>query len=496
MNKIRSGIVRKFAIISCSVLLLFASCEGILEEKVFIETMSAKIFQNDQDAIAAVNAIYAKMRADGSATADAGQREGWGGFGYGEAKIFNYSQVQTDEILVRWSGFSQSVNFTLTPSGYSNFESVFSDLFEGIFIANNVLINVNDNANITETIRNRVKGEALFRRALFYSKALSLFGNLPKITSPESDPFNLPTQVPPEEIAQLLINDLAEAASLLPETYANTDYGRFTKGAAYALLARFQLNQKNWQAAINASREVIGSGYSLSTNYGSIFGVDNQGNPEIILIIPCIAQPGVGNTMIAHTAEPDFIPGGWGGHLARNEFYDSFDQQDFRRTFLVRNYQSVTGGMRSVTDGAMIIKYQPDPNRVGAWAGNDIVLHRLGEVYLTLAEALNEENGPNQESIDLINALRDRAFGGDVSKRIQLADFSSTEKLRNHILNERSWELYAENYRREDLIRHGKYIQQALDRGVVNAQEFHVLYPIPQTEIDRNPNLNQNPGYL
>ncbi|MEQ9298482.1 MAG: RagB/SusD family nutrient uptake outer membrane protein [Cyclobacteriaceae bacterium] len=474
----------------------FTQCEDALEEEVFVDIASNNFFQNDADAITAVNAVYAKLRADGPVTGNDGDQtqQGWGGFGYGEATIFNYQQVQTDEMTVRWANFSQFVNFTLTPSSYGNFGSVFRDMFEGIFIANNVLANIENNGNISEVVRDRVSGEALFGRALFYSTALSLFGNIPLITEPQSDPLNLPVQALPSEIAQLVIDDFTEAAGLLPVSYGGEDYGRFTKGAAYAQLARFQLNQKNWSEAINAAREVMSMGYSLSVEYADIFSIDNQSNPEIILVIPCIAQLGIGNTMIAHTSEPDF-KGGWGGHLARNEFYDTFDPNDIRRTHLIQEYESVTGTMERVDDGAMIIKYEPDPNRTGPWAGNDIVLHRLGEIYLTLAEALNEENGPNQESIDLINALRDRAFDNDPSKRIALSDFDSRDALRDYILQERSWELFAENYRRDDLLRHDKYIQRAVDRGIATAQPFHVLYPIPQFEVDRNPNLVQNAGY-
>ncbi len=477
------------------VVLCVHSCEEALEEDVFVDVASNNFFQDDADAVKAANALYVKMRSDGRVTAGGGQQEGWGGFGYGEATIFNLSQAQTDEMFVRWSGFSQLVNFTLTPSSYGNFGSIFGDLFEGIFIANNILVNLDGNKKISEAISNRVRGEALFGRALFYSTALSLFGNIPKITEPNGDPFDLPLQVAPSEIAQLVIDDLTEAAQLLPESYADDDYGRFTKGAAYAWLARFQLNQKNWAEAIAASREVLKLGYALSENYGDIFSVSNQGNPEIILSLPCLAQPGIGNTLVAHTAEPNYVTGTWGGHLAYNAFYASFDGADQRRGFLIKDYTSVTGTSETVADGAMIMKYAPDPDRVGAWAGNDIVLHRLAEVYLTLAEALNEENGPNQETIDLINALRDRAFDGDQTKRISLSDFGAKDVLRDYILQERSWELYAENYRREDLIRHGKYIEQAQERGITNAQPFHVLFPIPQEERDRNPGLKQNDGY-
>lgn len=483
------------SIFTAVLCLISYSCENALEEDVFIDIASNNFFQNDEDAIDAINAVYAKLRADGTVTGQAGQQQGWGMFGYGEATIFNYQQVQTDELFVQWANFNVFSNFTLTPSSYGNFGSMFGDLFEGIFICNNVLVNIEGNENISEALRDRVKGEALFGRGLFYSAALSLFGNLPKITTPESDPLNLPLQATPEEIAELIISDFSMAADLLPENYGDADYGRFTKGAAFGQLARFQLNQKNWTAAIAAAREVMSLGYSLSTNYADIFGVDNERNSEIILTIPSIAQPGVGNTMVAHTAQADFIIGSWGGHQARNAFYDSFDPVDVRRSFLIKDYTTGGGEDKTVTTGAMIIKYQEDPNKIGPWAGNDIVLHRLGEVYLTLAEALNEENGPNQESIDLINALRDRAFGNDPSKQISLADFSSTDELRDRILMERSWETYAENYRRDDLIRHGKYIEKALERGVANAQPFHMLYPIPQDEMDRNPNLIQNDGY-
>lgn len=495
MIKLNSRVNRIFKIVLLIPVFFFTSCESLLEEDVFIDIASNNFYQNDEDAITAVDAIYVKLRSDGSVTGQSGQQQGWGGFGYGEATIFNYQQVQTDEMFVQWANFNVFTNFTLTPSSYGNFGSMFGDLFEGIFIANNVLANVTGNENISEEIENRVIGEARFGRALFYSTALSLYGNLPLIDSPEADPLALPRQVDPAAIAELIVADFTAAAELLPESYAAADYGRFTLGAALAQLARFQLNQRNWSAAIEAAREVIAMGYSLSSNYADIFSINNENNPEILLTIPCIAQPGVGNTMVAHTAQSDFAIGSWGGHQAYNSFYDSFDPADLRRNHLVKDYTNSSGDAASLTTGAMIIKYELDPSRVGPWAGNDIVLHRLGEVHLTLAEALNELNGPNQESIDLINVLRDRAFGNDPSKHIQLADFPSTEALRDRILQERSWELFAENYRRDDLIRHGRYIEKARERGVENAQAFHVLYPIPQFEMDRNPNLVQNDGY-
>jgi hypothetical protein len=66
--------------------------------------------------------------------------------------------------------------------------------------------------------------------------------------------------------------------------------------------------------------------------------------------------------------------------------------------------------------------------------------------------------------------------------------------LRSHILKERGWEFFSEELRRQDLIRHGKFIELAKSRGKV-AFDYQVLFPLPQSEIDRNPNLKQNNGY-
>ena len=123
--------------------------------------------------------------------------------------------------------------------------------------------------------------------------------------------------------------------------------------------------------------------------------------------------------------------------------------------------------------------------------GNDIPILRYPEVLINRAEALNEVNGPTQASINLLNEIRERAGVPLYS----LSDFSSKEALRDQILIERGWEFFTEGLRRSDLIRHGIYISSAIARGKPLAKPHHVLFPIPQKEIDANPALVQNPGY-
>src|SRR5690606_22338288 len=107
------------------------------------------------------------------------------------------------------------------------------------------------------------------------------------------------------------------------------------------------------------------------------------------------------------------------------------------------------------------------------------------------SEALNELNGPNQESVDLLNLIRQRA---DVPL-YDLSDFPDKDSFRDAMLQERGWEFVAEGFRRIDLRRQGRQISAAVERGATNAKEYMTLFPIPQREIDANPNLDQNPGY-
>ncbi len=475
-------------------------CSQSLDEEVFDEVTSNNFFRNDNDAITAVNAIYTKLRGAGVRSTEEGQAWGLFAQGFGPWML---NQYVSDETWVTWAlsfpsgdaGVLQNFTFTPFQAGGGIFY-VYRDFYEGINIANNVILNVENNSDISQPVRDQVMGEALFGRGMFYYYLYNFYGKVPLVLKPTSDPFSLPSQASESELVESIASDLSRAGELLPVSYPLSDYGRFTKGAAYSLLARLYLNEKRWADAETAARMIMND-YTLSSGYSDIFAPDNNGNPEILFSVLSIAQTGLGNAFLAATAEPDQVTASWGGDRVYQAFYESFDPEDIRRELLTKSYISVFDSSQVILDdedGALIMKYAVDENRIGPWAGNDIVVLRFTDVILVLAEALNEIHGPNQESIDLINWLRQRAFPGNPGKLLNLGDFSSKEELRDRILQERSWELYAEGYRREDLIRHGKFIERAKERGI-DAGDHQVLYPIPQYYIDINPNLLQNPGY-
>src|SRR5690606_37182335 len=121
--------------------------------------------------------------------------------------------------------------------------------------------------------------------------------------------------------------------------------------------------------------------------------------------------------------------------------------------------------------------------------GNDLPEIRYADILLSKSEALAEIQWPSQEAVDLVNEVRARAglIGDDA---IALADFDDLQAFRDHLLNERAWEFYAESdIRREDLIRFGKFVSSAHERGKTNANETHIRFPIPQAARDADPSL-------
>ena len=207
--------------------------------------------------------------------------------------------------------------------------------------------------------------------------------------------------------------------------------------------------------------------------------------------------------MPTYCLPPDYkLPAGvsiqiWNAYRIRRAFFESFDPADLRRALITDRYPNINGGITTIAAPGDVIcmKYAFDSKAHIVFATNDMPLIRLADIILAKAEALNQKNGPNQESVDLVNQIRARAFNNDLTKNKKLSDFASKDALNEWILKERGWELYFEGHRRVDLIRHGKFLEMATARGAIDPTAKRLLFPIPQSEIDINSNLTQNSGY-
>jgi hypothetical protein len=262
------------------------------------------------------------------------------------------------------------------------------------------------------------------------------------------------------------------------------------------------------QAALNRADSVINAGYVLATNYAAPFASDNGTSAENVFVIKFAPEAGLGLNFVMRALHYNqFTPGPWNGFSALAQTYNAFDSLDQRRkiflvgpqvnvetglpvkdrpgnplvfTTSIANVQSATEG-----EGARIYKWPADPKHVAQDNGNDFAWFRLPEMYFIKAEA--ELNGATGSStpLALVRLVRARAFpGGDTLSAVTL----------NNILRERLFEFTGEGKRRQDLVRFGLYTAP-FEFKTTLSDPSKVLMPIPQSQIDANPLITQNPGY-
>jgi starch-binding outer membrane protein, SusD/RagB family len=390
----------------------------------------------------------------------------------------------------------QLINFTWDPSLGTLTSDVWEPHYRAIRDANRVLENL-EGANIPAAKADQFRAEAKFIRGYAYELLYKWFGTVPLRTS-SAQPEQL-ARATDAEMRTFIEAELTEAIPNLPDPGKEATYGRANKGMAYAVLAKYYLNTKQWQKAIDASDAVINFNYYLLfEEYEKMFTVANEGNKEMIMVIPCLNIEGYGNWYTAGALPNDFIKTAqvpeytWVTGMAnfgtqyrlRSAFVNTFDVDNDRRAILVMrsfiNSKGATVNLMATADNARSLKYW-DNATAGNHSGNDVPLLRYADILLAKAEAMNELNGPTQESLDLINEVRDRAGLDDLT----LAEATSKEVYRDLILRERGWEFVAEGKRREDLLRNGTFISSAIARGA-GATEKHKLFPIPQSERNAN----------
>jgi hypothetical protein len=477
--------------------LSIVSCE--LEPEIYDKISPENFPKTEEDLSAAVTAIYYEFR------------QGWSPRFMDDSHLM-LNILTTDELTTAWGHRWQSNNEFLFLENSSQVTLNYEKYVQAV-TKTTLLLETFKNVEIeNQALINRYTAEVRTLRAWFAFNLLDLFGPVPIITDPDlvSDINNLPQLERPtrEWMVEFIEGELLWCAERLPaRVYPNADdYGRVTGGAALTILLKLYMQEKDWVKAEAITSQIMELGYELNPDYPAVFDIanENYSNKELILSIVLLADPiDLGSTWFAATMPQvpemetgDIIITVWGGLKVPWEFYDKFDSTDTRLTNLIRYYISVDGDsvdFRVVTHakavGANPLKYGFDPNQNGTTSGNDYIIFRYSDVLLCRAEILNELYGPTQEAIDLINEIRIRANVSEIS----LTDFTQST-LRDFLLDERGRELWCEGVRRQDLLRHGKFISTAVAEGYA-AEEKHKLFPIPQDAREENPLLEQNPGW-
>lgn len=404
------------------------------------------------------------------------------------------------------------VNAQQMSASNGSIEDQWNGAYEAINAANIILDNIDDLEGVEQTDIENIRGQALYIRALEYYYLVQYFAlpwgetsdnshpgvplQLESVTS--EDDFSEPARSTVAEVYDQIITDLENAEGNITNTVPN----QATNVAVTGLLARIALIQERWSDAVNLAAEITSnSDFSLSDDVTEYF--QNELSSESIFEIQNTTQdvPDPANTSLTAV----YNPGTRDDIRISADFAEALDalitdeqEAELTDADLTAEDTRVTRLLTGTEGGEdNSLKYEDLVN-----AADNVPIMRLSEIMLTQAEALAEEaadlNAVPQEAFDLLNEIRTRAIlvtdennapGDESIIEYEASDFSDKEELIDAILLERRIELAFEGHRKTDLQRR----QMDVDGSAWNAPE--IVFPIPESQIDSNDNIEQNDAY-
>jgi hypothetical protein len=498
-----------------SILLLPAivmqySCNKSLEPKVYSSLTNTNAFQTKSDAIAAVNAVYARLK--GPVVGD--------NFTYWTVRHFALTDLTTDIGHCNYGGDPGQLSLGLWNSTNGLLGQDWQYAYKLIANANNAIYNISAMTTITDAEKTQFLAELKFLRAVAYSDLTDAFGPVILVTEKDVANASFTSQPKPasiDDIETLLIGDLNDAAGVLPLNYVSNpiypgnDVGRATKGAALTLLAKLYLRRKDWPQVLTYTQQVMDlKVYDLYPDYLGLFTEANKWCQENIFSV--LADANTNGTELLNHFGPlnnptPALQNRWQYYAVSWDFYNTFDAADDRKKCFYPYYIGVDAliytqppslganppaGMSYMADVATK-KYADSLGSTTYYDGHSVDILRYADVLLSRAEALNEKDGPSAECMQLINDVRGRSH----AKPLVITDYDQSS-LRDAILQERGWEFFYEGKRRADLIRMGKY--DVIVNGYLNriGQPSSIVmpknkyFPYPQGQVNLNPNLDNS----
>ena len=490
-----------------SLTMLFVSCSDFLDKNPLDQISSQTFWTSENEVQMALAGVYSRLYV----------------------ATFNHDDAKTD-VMAGESSANQSQAWVpiaqgnITSTAGSLINEIYNNCYLGIGSCNFFLANVDKaKAAITDANLKVYKAEVQFLRALFYNKLADTYGGVPLYTKSVTIDDAKVKQSTKDQVITQVISDLDFAIANLPDK-AYTD-GHAVKGSALALKARVLLYQSRWAEAAAAAKQVMDlNKFSLFNNYRTLFLATGQNNnPEIIF-----------STRYLNPDQADNLDIRWNWHGVvnpRKELLDDYectdglpittsplynaskiwDNRDPRLTMTIKSFSEST----VINSSGKVVAFNYNgqsatgfnPVKYGNWdaltcdystkSEQDWILIRYADVLLMYAEATNEATGPNQSVYDAINAIRARTG----IKMPPISAGKTQAQLRDVIRHERRIELAMEGLRWADIKRWKTaetYINTLVDQGGSKRKFIaptHYLLPFPQSEIDVNKQLVQNPGY-
>lgn len=258
--------------------LLFSCDDEFLDRKPYDALSSSNIWTSDANATMAVNGIYNALNRDNAL----------GGY------FLNFSNLGPDGTTHN-GGEIQMGNSTTRTGLYRN---VYTDLYRVIAYANDAIANLPGNKAISETLADRLLGEAKFMRGLAYFYLWQLYGGVIILEKPVLPSETYLPRNTPEEVKELIISDFNDAITKLPVSYTGADIGRVTKGAAVAMLGKTYLFDEQWEMAAKEFAKLMTSpyNYELHPEYYQLFDFKWENNKEVVFSLQEVMEPDLGSS--------------------------------------------------------------------------------------------------------------------------------------------------------------------------------------------------------
>lgn len=508
------------------------SCSDNLLETLPNDRVSSEIYwQTENDFTLGANAVYTLLEGAGDFT-------NWDAM----SDIGHVTLMWREESIIEKGSYDATIGKVLR---------TWTDNYTGIQAANIFLDKARESQGLNQDLINRLTGEVKVLRAFFYTRLAILYGDVPLVTTETTlEASRALTRTPVAEVWDFVHRELGEAADLLPVEQA--EKGRMTKGAALALQARAMLYAHRYQEAALAAKKVMDLNvYSLYPRYEKLFSYEAEHNEEVIMnreYIKNIQSNNIFSLTTPNSLFPQvnsFVPTKQAvdayqmingkditdpssGFDPKNPYanrdprlkYSIFVLGDELPNGQIYDPRPGSGtgdaigyAENSTATGFNVKKYlNVEDLAQPSNCGINIIFIRYAEVLLTYAEAMIESNQIDESVLAAINEVRARP---DV-KMPAIENVTDQSELREILRRERLVEFAFEGLRyfdirrwktAEDVIPGIIYGMTYVDQGgslqtislpgflkVFNPQRDY-LWPIPQREIELNPNLSQNPNW-
>ncbi len=454
--------------------------------------------------------------------------------------VYNLNETSTDEVIVptraghwydngMWEEMWKHTWGSEHPFVTDGWQFIYGN--SGIPRINSILQKLNEIEPKPSELAS-IQAELKTVRTFYYYLALDLYGNVPINENNSTDSSELVNR-PRSQVFSYVEKELKDNLPGLTTEVNPFTYGRATQWFAQAILAKLYLNAQiytgtaRWEECIAACDAILNSNnYALETDFFINFKIANEVSRENIFVIPFDRNAtldlfGIQGATLHYQSNATFglESGGWNGFCSLAEFYNLFDSSDTRREMFLVGQQYVNQIMDSahaqidfdvnlplnfdpvIKTFSIPLPYAPlagarcakwEFNKEG-WGNmsNDFAVFRLADIILMKAEA-QFRNGDIAAALATINQKINGV--SSIRSRTGLPDFSAMEMNLDGLLKERARELAWEGWRRNDMIRFGHFTDARIPEKA-RSDTFRILFPIPKSELDKNPYLIQNKGY-